>query len=629
MGRPDGETYDYVVVGSGAGGGVAAARLAEAGLSVCLLEAGADPDALKAEGLPEDYEVPAFHPFASENKAIAWNYWVRDFGGDKERMSRPPDNPRRGVLYPRASTLGGCTAHHAMIFIAPHDSDWDGIAEATGDKSWRADAMRRYFQTVENCRYRPFARLAYRLTGRRYNPTGHGFDGWLSVERPPLSRMLGLEGALSAIRAAIRDKIAMEAPSILAQLASALFSSLDAGTRFALDEQDPNALPSGDPSVARLVKAPLSTDGGRRRGSRERVREAMRAHPLHIAFDSLATRVLFDGNRAIGVEYLNGRNLYRASPETGGEPVGSGRVFARREVILAAGAFNTPQLLMLSGIGPPDELAAHGVEVRIPLAGVGRNLQDRYEIGAVHKTREPWSCLKGVAFSTDDPVYRRWVMRRGMYLSNGAAAAMILRSSVSEGPPDLFIMALLTRFSGYFPGYSNDIRASRDDLTFAILKAHTINNAGRVTLASADPRDPPQIDFRGFEEGADAAGKDLTAVVEALAKVRAMAGALTGPVLKPEDIPGPSVAGDAAVRQFIRENAWGHHASCTCPIGAPDNGGVLTSDFRVHGTEGLRVVDASVFPHIPGFFIVSAVYMIAEKAADVILAEAGRREVRP
>ena len=219
----------------------------------------------------------------------------------------------------------------------------------------------------------------------------------------------------------------------------------------------------------------------------------------------------------------------------------------------------------------------------------------------------------------------KWESARGMYLSNGAAVAFILRSSVAREAPDLFVMALLTRFAGYFPGYSQNIRASRGDLSFAVLKAHTVNRGGRVTLASADPRDPPLIDFRGFEEGTDEKGEDLTAVVEGLAHVRSMTKALEGVVLKPEDIPGPAVADEPAVRQFIRENAWGHHASCTCPIGAPDKGGVLTSDFRVHGTDGLRVVDASVFPRIPGFFIVSAVYMIAEKAADVILAEAAGR----
>ena len=109
-----------------------------------------------------------------------------------------------------------------------------------------------------------------------------------------------------------------------------------------------------------------------------------------------------------------------------------------------------------------------------------------------------------------------------MYISNGAAVAFALRSSPRQANPDLFVMALLTRFSGYFPGYSDIIRNSHDDLTFALLKAHTNNRGGTVSLTSSDPRDPPRIDFHYFEEGTDQDGDDLAAVVEGIRRVRKM-----------------------------------------------------------------------------------------------------------
>jgi choline dehydrogenase-like flavoprotein len=258
--------------------------------------------------------------------------------------------------------------------------------------------------------------------------------------------------------------------------------------------------------------------------------------------------------------------------------------------------------------------------VEVPLEGVGRNLQDRYEVGVVHKTSSPWTCLQDARFTIDDPVYRDWLAGRGMYISNGAAVAFALRSSPRQADPDLFVMALLTRFSGYFPGYSDKIRNSRDDLTFALLKAHTNNRGGTVTLKSNDPRDPPRIDFHYFEEGTDRSGDDLAAVAEGIRRIRRMSDGLQGAgILHGEEIPGADLQDDEQLRQFAREHAWGHHASCTCAIGPRNTGGVLASDFRVHGTTGLRVVDASVFPRIPGFFIACAVYMIGEKAAECIL----------
>src|SRR5204863_8689072 len=174
--------------------GTVAARLAESGFTVLLLEAGGDPRLLEggdaqSEGrntLPEDYDVPAFHSLSTENEAIRWDFFVRHYTDDAQQRGDPKyraawnDKPVDGVLYPRAGTLGGCTAHNAMILVCPHNSDWDQLADLTGDPSWRADGMRTYFERLENCRHRPFDRL---LSNVGLNPSRHGWGGWLTTER--------------------------------------------------------------------------------------------------------------------------------------------------------------------------------------------------------------------------------------------------------------------------------------------------------------------------------------------------------------------------------------------------------------------------------------------------------------
>lgn len=601
------ERFDFIVVGSGAGGGPLAANLAEAGWRVLLLEAG-------SERRCSYYDVPLMHARASEDADMRWDFFVRHYHDDVvQRRDHKFREDKGGVWYPRGSTLGGSTAISALITVYPHHGDWDRIAELTGDDSWRAENMRRYFQRLERWSGPDVDRDNPAVPG---DASRHGFDGWLGVSRA-------------------QPKLAGREPWFLK-----IIDAFEQASREILGGADDVPLPH-DPNDWRVVDArlegmsfiPVAVADGVRNGARERVLSVRRAHPerLVVRLGSLATRVLFEGRRAVGVEYLDGAHLYRADPkavsadrETSMHPR---RVHANREVILAGGAFNTPQLLKLSGIGPRGELEGLGIDVRVDAPGVGANLQDRYEVSVIHRLVGDYSVFEGAALDCPlegeigDRLYEEWNSAHdGPYTTNGSLAGFVKRSSVAGQEPDLFVFALPIHFRGYYPGYADDVSRHHDMLSVLVLKAHTKNAAGRVTLRSADPRDPPRIDFHYFDDDdPHATADDLHGTIDGVELARRISRRL-GDIVAEELVPGAHVQTRAQLAQFVRDEAWGHHASCTCKIGSEDDPtSVLDGDFRVRGVEGLRVVDASVFPAIPGFFIASAVYMVSEKASDVIL----------
>ncbi len=668
--KPARDEYEYVIIGSGPGGAPLAANLAIAGHSVLLIEAGGDYGQLR------ERNAPALANPTSERNEVSWGFFTHHYENDeialKDRkltwltpdgkyysgLNVPEGSTKLGNFYPRYGGLGGCAEHNALVALLASKNDWDHIKNITGDASWDNTAMRKYFKKLEKVEY----------TLPKGTEHTHGHNGYLHMATNPLAigaqdvkLMSVFAGAAKAfgvdntelttainnvVTFAHENSINYETDLLPLNLTTAITDAMDKMLVADINNDDPNR----DTTKA-FAKLPQHMDNTQYRRSTPRdyvydvatakTPRGTRKYKLDVALETLATKVVFDTTgakpKAVGVDYLFGQSLYRADPrsnhtENGGKP---GTVKATKEVIVAGGAFNSPQLLKLSGVGPKKELESFGIPVVLDLPGVGENLQDRLETSVNAEFPTNFTRILACYYlaADGDPCWAQYVDRKnkgaekGNYASNGVVMGSFFTSSYSEdGEHDLWIGGFPALFNGFYPGYSSNAAtvANKNWWSWLVLKAHTRNHAGTVKLASTNPRDTPIITFHNTYEGLskEEADKDIGALREGMRMAVNFFQHIpdidgTADVFWP---PKEVRDSDDLLDEWIVEEAWGHHASCSNKIGADDDKtAVLNSKFQVRGIDGLRVVDASVFPKIPGIFPVLPVMMLAEKATEDIL----------
>ncbi|MGY1773058.1 GMC family oxidoreductase [Blastococcus sp. SYSU D00813] len=449
----------------------------------------------------------------------------------------------RGLFWPRGKLLGGSSSINAMIYIRGAAADYDEWAELTGDPAWSYESVLPLFRRMEDN-----ARGADRF---------HGVGGPLRVEDPRSPHVWS--------RAAVQSAVAAGYPR----------------------NDDFNGADQEGVGLYQLTQ---------RRGRRWSAADAY-LHPalgrpnLTVLTGALTTRVLVSGGRATGVEYRRGGQLHTAH--------------AAAEVVLAGGAVNSPQLLMLSGIGPGGHLHEVGVDVVHDLPGVGGGLQDHPLVPVIWHTRGGKSLFRAESPSG----YARWFgARRGPLTSNLAEAGLFTRSRPDLDAPDLQYHFLPVKF-----WRQAEVDPDVDAFTAAAVLVR-VHSRGSVRLRSADPTWAPAIDAGYLTDE-----RDLDALVCGVEKAREIAS--VGPlaaVLGEEWSPGGTVHTGDGLRQAVRDTLESlYHPVSSCRMGTDDEA-VVDSSLRVHGLEGLRVVDASVMPTLVRGNTNAPTIMIAERAADLI-----------
>ncbi|KAJ7579825.1 hypothetical protein C8J56DRAFT_1058844 [Mycena floridula] len=581
-----GATSDYVVVGSGAGGGPVAARLAEAGFSVLVIDAGHSV-------VNFNTTIPAYNALTYNDPELELNYTISDYPAGFRIQ-------KNDTWYPRARAIGGCTVHNAMANnIGGTEGNFNEIAETFNDQSWSRTNMQNYFKLLE-----------HNLYIDQQNPD-HGFDGWLSTS------------------VAANQSISEGTPPPPNPPAATVASAIQNTFPFVPDFNSLN----GTSATGYGVISSTVNENNTRSSIHERLLEVSAAQPqlLKLSVDTLATKILLcqtqEGDvQAYGVEIAPGAALPVAANFKGRETLVTKQVIVKREVIVSAGAFQSPQLLMLSGIGDPVELAKNGIDTVVNLPGVGKNLQDNDELPMIWQLK-PLNTSDGLVCKlssdpTQDQCLAEWLStghRTG--LSAAGEFGITSRSDPELSEPDFLVYGGPFFYIGFLRGQYHFVPPPINVWSLVSLLGPA-KSKGTVSLTGSHPQDLLDIQKQRFQS--EEAQGDVVKYRGAIQRARAiMAQPEIAENVVAELFPGPDVVTDDQMDEYIYERAFGHHACCTNAIGpANDTLAVLNENFQVRGVKGLRVVDASSWPAPIGHFPTTPTYTMSEKAADVIIQSA-------
>lgn len=453
----------------------------------------------------------------------------------------------RRLTHPRGKVLGGSSSINGMVYIRGHAKDYDGWAQG-GAAGWSYAEVLPYFKRAEQ----------HYLGGDSY----HGSDGPLSVYAPDYKR--------SPLAAAFVDAAV--------QAGYPLSSDVNGGQQEGFGRID------------------RTTRNGRRWSvARGYLRPALSRPGLVTQTEALVHRILLEKGRAVGVEYSVQGQKKEARAEA--------------EVIVSGGAINTPQILLLSGIGPADELRALGIAATHDLPGVGANLNDHPDIVVQHRCLQPVSLFGINRGATKLLTGIRWFIKHdGLASSNHFEAGGFIRSRPGVDFPDLQLTFMPLAIQ---PGTVSDVGSHSYQVHIDLMRPRS---TGHVKLRSGDPKAPPSLLFNYLQDPQDR--EDLRTSVRLTREI--LAQAALAPFRGEELSPGPKVQSDAEIDAFVRQGVETcYHPVGTCRMGIGADC-VVDEQCRVYGIDGLRVVDASIMPAIVSGNTNAPTIMIAEKASDLI-----------